>query len=266
MKKGRVVVALSLGLLLLGGGLVYYLFSQTTKAFAYSPESPYPVVKTTGCVAQMFPSVKGLYDEADLVAKVEVKEHQFQQKGITVHTLSHVTVSKLFKGDPKVHQMTISEFGGLVDTSKEAVIRFGYKETKIKGLIEDTLEGSPTMRKGNQYIVFLKKDPDQDFYTIVGNIQGKIKIDAKSNVGVATVDEERIMADEMFILQKYYTGKKIDELETEIEKTNKEEHDDPKKNKEDEKKKDKEDSKDQGNTLLMIEKPGLLHKPWLRFF
>lgn len=226
MKRGGVLIVVSLGLLLIGVGLVYYLFNKTTEAFAYSPESPYPVVNTTGCVARMFPSVKGLYDEADLVAKVEVKDTHFQSKGVVIHTLSNVTVSQLFKGDSKVNQMKVSELGGLVDTSKEEYVRFN--EIKNKGIIEDTLEGSPTMRKGNQYIVFLKKVPGEEYYNIVGNIQGKIKIDTVKGLGVATVNEARIQADEMFNLQKQYTGKKIEELVLEIEKISKEEHKDSK--------------------------------------
>lgn len=204
--------------LFIGIALTVFIFNPWKSTSFYSPESPYPIVDTSSCVARMYTSVAELYNASDVVAEVVVNDHHFEQKGFIVHTYSHVGILELFKGDPRVKELKISEFGGQVNTNQLQVETYGYKQAAKQGIVEDTLEGSPTIRTGNQYILFLMKVPGQDYYDIVGNIQGKIKIDSKNDMAVATVEEQRLQVDNMFILQKLYAGKNIDELEKEIVK------------------------------------------------
>lgn len=221
-RKKKLIIVAVVTFVMMGFCLFYRPFSQTTPAYVYSPESQYPVFPSSASFHKLYNNGKELYKEADLVAKVEVKNHRFEQQGSLVSTYTDVQLLKVYKGDSKLQMVKVCEFGGLLNTQE---LNLPQKEGEPpaengsgkQGMVESTLEGSPTMRSGNQYIVFLKKDPDQGFYTIVGSVQGKIKIDDKKNLVLGTVKEDRVKKDDLYFLQKKYVGKKVNDLDTEIQ-------------------------------------------------
>lgn len=220
MTNKKMISLLSFLLICVVGVFVLvYDFPKTT-AYVYSPESEYEVNYSAASFRENYDSVEELFEAADLVARVKVKNHNFQQEGGLIHTASNVQLLKVYKGDSAIKTVNVYEMGGQVDPAKlnlpEKEFDQGNKNTSQK-IVEDTLEGSPTMRSGNHYIVFLKKFPGKDFYNVVGSVQGKIKMD-KNNQLVGTVKEDRVKKDELFFLQKNYSGKNADQLEKRIDK------------------------------------------------
>lgn len=218
-KRWFVVSFVTLGIV---GLCVFYTTSpKTTAAYLYSPESSYSIYSSSASFSKMYSSTEDLYKDADLVAKVEVKNHRFEQNGSMVSTYSDVQLLKVYKGDFALKMVKVYEIGGLLNTAQlnlpqkdgEPVTQNGSAKQEV---VENTLEGSPTMRSGNHYIVFLKKNSGQEFYNIVGSVQGKIKIDEKKNVAVGTVKEERVNKDNLYFIQKKYAGKNANDLEMDI--------------------------------------------------
>ncbi|HBI04394.1 MAG TPA: hypothetical protein DDY49_10260 [Paenibacillaceae bacterium] len=220
MKNKKMKWLVSLLLICGVGACVLIYNSLGSAAYVYSPESEYDVNYSAASFSKNYDSIEELYQEADLVARVKVTNHNFQQEGGLVHTVSNAQLLKVYKGDSRLKTVKVYEVGGQVDPAKlnlpEKEFDQGNKTTSQK-IVEDTLEGSPTMRSGNHYVVFLKKYPGQDFYNVVGSVQGKIKMD-KNNQLVGTVKEERVKKDELFFLQKDYSGKNADQLEKQINK------------------------------------------------
>jgi hypothetical protein len=217
-KKIKWIVAL-LAICIVGGSQFLYK-SAGNAAYVYSPESEYDVNYSAASFSKSYASVEELYKEADLVARVKVTNHNFQQEGGLVHTVSQVQLLKVYKGDASLKTVKVYEMGGQVDPTKLNLPEKEFdqgQERAAQKIVEDTLEGSPTMRSGNHYILFLKKFPGQDFYNVVGSVQGKIKMD-QNNQLVGTVKEDRVKKDDLFFLQKNYSGKNAEQLEKQINK------------------------------------------------
>lgn len=222
MGKRKFLIYASMAVIVCVAYAIYHIYGKGMPVtYSYSPESNYPVVSSAASFNKTFTDVKEMYNEADLVAKVEVVNHRFEQWENTgmVSTYSDIKIKKIYKGDQSLKTARVGEMGGLIDTGK---VKLPQKDgvpansESNQGMVESTLEGSPTMRAGGEYIVFLTKYPGQDLYNIVGSVQGKIKVDNKKNQLVTTVKEERIKKDDLFFLQKKYVGSKIEDLESDI--------------------------------------------------
>jgi len=218
-KRGIGIAVLAV-IFVVGLAMLLNMKTGDNSVYVYSPESEYEIKSTAASFNKNYASLKELYKEADLVAKVKVENHRFQEKEDLVYTISQLQLLKVYKGDSRIKSVQVYEMGGQVDTSKMNLPEKDFDQEKkntASHIVESALEGSPTMRSGNQYLVFLKKYPGQDYYNIVGSVQGKIKMD-KNNQFVGTVTEERIKKDELFFLQKNYSGKNIVQLEKEFDK------------------------------------------------
>ncbi|MDF2606741.1 MAG: hypothetical protein K0S34_936 [Bacillales bacterium] len=182
----------------------------------FSKETDHKIVSTTGLFDKLFDNMNSMFVASDIVAEVEVNEQDVRQtEAFDAETRSKVIIVKLFRGDPYLEEALVVEIGGPVNKSK------GESPTTI----ESALEGVPVMKKGNSYIVFLRKSPpvtgvtglENGFYSIQGSVQGKIKLDKEKNIAVATVDPS-IINEEIHFFQKMFAGKDINLLEDEINK------------------------------------------------
>lgn len=185
----------------------------------YSKETDDPLVSSEAVVIGLQSNVKEMYAASDIVAEVIVKSQQVLPiSDLSVQTLSNVTIVKAFKNVPNVTSVTVAEVGGPYDLSKvpeKYKQKPGSSDQRTSGIVEQTLEGSPTMKNGNTYVVFLKKVKDKDLYNLTGTFQGKIKLDTNKNIGVATVDEKKFN-EQSFFLQKEFAGKSKKDIEQTI--------------------------------------------------
>lgn len=228
MKKKKKVTLIAMSMLILFLGASLSLKAAKSTAYnssvkiktevktkpadvTFSKETDYPIAEASGVFYKLFSDLKDLYQDSQIVAEVVVKDQKIVPVSDTsVSTLSEVTVSKVFKGDQNITSLVISEFGGPVDLS---TVREKYKDKpgdgKVMGnpgIVEQALEGSPPMKTGNTYIVFVKKNDQTGNYHITGSIQGKVKIDMSKNKAVTTVDEHHL-EEKTFFLQKQFAGK-----------------------------------------------------------
>lgn len=185
----------------------------------YSKETDYPLASSEAVVIRIQSNLSEMYASSDIVAEVIVKSQQVLPiSDLSVQTLSDVTIVKSFKNVPNVTSVTVAEVGGPYDLSKvpeKYKQKPGSPDQRTSGIVEQTLEGSPTMKNGNTYVVFLKKGKNKDLYNLTGTFQGKIKLDTNKNIGVATVDEKKFN-EKSFFLQKEFAGKSKKDIEQTI--------------------------------------------------
>ncbi|HBI03649.1 MAG TPA: hypothetical protein DDY49_06435 [Paenibacillaceae bacterium] len=210
-KKIILLSGISLSTLIFCG---YVLFDRK---IPYSAETNYPIMYSSASFAKTYDNLEGMYKEAVIVAEVNVQEQRVKQDDSSAQTHSDVIITKLYKGEKNIKELTIAEIGGPLDLSKTSQLdKPGKGKEPYQGrIVEDTLEGSPTIKKGNKYIVFLRKNIDSNLYTILGSVQGKIKIESNEKL-VSTVQSEYIENGNLFFLQKKYAGKDKVKLEEDI--------------------------------------------------
>lgn len=184
----------------------------------FSPESSNKISYGASKFAVSYSNINDLYHASDIVAKVRVKDQENIQykEGFFASTRSNVEVLKTYKGD-SLSTLTISETGGLVDTSKTNIVKDGIGKIGNGEFWEVAIEGSPVMRTGNVYIVFLKKFPGYENYNITASVQGKLKLDVKQKIVVSPIALEVLKRNPtLFFLQNQFLGKKISEVEEAI--------------------------------------------------
>ncbi|PWK13961.1 hypothetical protein [Tumebacillus permanentifrigoris] len=174
------------------------------------PESEYPIIGSHGSF-WVYTNLGELYQNADIVAEINVVDQETVPIDIgDVSTCSQVSVVQVYKGDSVPSTLLVTEVGGVQDLSKLPKLDkpgSGQEPKNPQGMIEDTLEGSPVMKPGNSYVVFLTKNPNPKWgYNIVGSVQGKLKIDSKTKKIVNTVAPAYVTQD-MFFLQRQFNGK-----------------------------------------------------------
>ncbi|MBL0388250.1 hypothetical protein JJB07_16675 [Tumebacillus sp. ITR2] len=210
------------GVLLMSNGetiqqKVENVFSPAASNFKFVNESQYPIV--SGDASMMtFSSLQEVNDHSTLIAEVSIKDQStkyLSENPPTVETWSEAEVKQVIKGDPSLKSITISETGGVIDMSKSKgnEARGGNLAQKSVPFIEDAVEGSTVMKKGNTYIVFLKPGAIPNSYTITGTVQGKIRMDDATDQSVVTVDPEHFSQNkDLFWLQRKFAGKSKNEI------------------------------------------------------
>lgn len=191
----------------------------------FSKETDLPIVSAEGLFSETFNTVEGLFEAAEIVAEVKILDQQvYERESFTVETLSKIEVIKLYKGDSKITNLNVAEIGGPINLTKEQVANIGKpgsgKESTAnleKKMVESTLEGVPVMKKGNEYIVFLKKNYGSETYSPVGSVQGKIKLEKSDMKAVATVIPE-LINEPLNFFQKEFSGKDLLILESRLQK------------------------------------------------
>ncbi|ASS74809.1 hypothetical protein CIG75_07335 [Tumebacillus algifaecis] len=189
----------------------------TTVDFEFVKESEYPITVGNASM-QTYDTLESMYNRAVIVAEIKVQNQETiytSENPPSVLTCSNAVIKQIFKGDKSLKTVKISETGGVVDMSKSKgnEMRSDGKPLKSEPFVESTIEGSPVMKKGNTYLVFLKESAPGDPYTIVGSVQGKIRIDDVSNKGVVTIDPERFAKQmDLFWLQRKFAGKDTVEI------------------------------------------------------
>ncbi|PWK07882.1 hypothetical protein [Tumebacillus permanentifrigoris] len=216
------------GMFLVVGAAAYLFVGLTSRNSSAVPvaidETTDPAVVTHASYEKLYSSVVELYQNSDLVAEVKVQDQEtiLGDTAASVQTLSHVLVKQVYKGDVNLKTVPITESGGISDFSKlkgNEVRSSGHE--KPAGIEEVTREGSPVIKPGYSYIVFLKdtKDPKWGF-TITGSVQGKIRFDEGTGQILATVQNEiRNETGDLFFLQNEFAGKDKNSLVDEIKKT-----------------------------------------------
>ncbi|MGZ4135004.1 MAG: hypothetical protein ACXVPC_07570, partial [Tumebacillaceae bacterium] len=185
--------------------------SNVKKSESNSPvEGTYPIVSSHGMFIQVG-SLAELYQKADIIAEIQVVDQDIvpiDDLGL-VSTRSTVDVKKTFKGDSALTSLRITESGGLVDLSKLPKLDKPGKghEPANPGIVDTAVEGSPVMKKGQTYLVFISKNSNPKWgYNIVGAVQGKLKIDGASGKVINTIDPA-YANENMYFLQKQFVGK-----------------------------------------------------------
>lgn len=233
--KKWIVIASALAVLLCGAGVLGMTDKGSIvlhKAFAwvdrvisnyeYVKESDHPIAFGSGSM-QTYGSLQSLNENSVLVAEVKIIDQDtvyISQNPPSVETWSEAEIKQVFKGTESRETVTIIEFGGVIDQSKSTgnEMRSDGAPRKTEAIIESALEGSPVMKMGNTYIVFLKRS-GTDKYSITGSIQGKIRISDTTNKGVVTIDPE-VFAEHMndlFWFQRKFAGKEKAEIAGELE-------------------------------------------------
>lgn len=193
--------------LLLGWAVSAAGCATETSVPEWLPESDYQMVAGIVDFAKIYRSTSEMYQDAEIVAKVKVRDSQVKSMDESqppmMYTFSTVDVETVYKGDPNLHTLLISERGG------------PYKATKPKVITqEQTTDGSPAMKQGHEYIVFLHPGTNMKKwgYTIVGVVQGKIRIE--NGYGVATAEKSWLKKEpEVFDFQNKFSGKPVEEIE-----------------------------------------------------
>lgn len=199
------------------------LSSMAAPQYINEAQQQYPVANSHSTYDRLFGSVDELYENSDLVAEIKIKEQETVQdvSPSTVQTRSFAEVKQVLKGDVDLREIIITESGGLADMSnvKGNEMRSSGREKK-QDKVEIVPDGSPVMKKGNTYLVFLIDTKDEYWgYTITGSIQGKVRIDDLSNQAVITADKRAYSNDpDLFFLQKKYAGKQKQEILDSIKK------------------------------------------------
>lgn len=190
----------------------YISFDSAATHFVIESQQQDPIANTHSTYDRLFKNVDELYENSDLIAEILIKEQESTQDNspATVQTRSFSVVKQVLKGNSDLKEIIITESGGLADMSnvKGNEMRSSGREQK-QDKVELVPDGSPVMKKGNTYFVFLMDTKDEHWgYTITGSIQGKVRIDDASNQAVITADKKAYTDDpELFFLQKKYVGK-----------------------------------------------------------
>lgn len=210
-KRNFIIIAGFLAIMISIGGV--YLYNKQKDSIVYSKESSYKLVDSKASFLFTYSNLNEMYTDSDIIAKVRVTSQENRQEGSFTSTISNVQVLNTFKGN-SLSNLKIYEVGGLVDTSK---INDSAGKIKDQGIVEITVEGSQTLKNGKTYFVFLKKNPLADYFAILGSIQGKLKLDDKTNKVTSTIKPEKMKQNpKLFFLQNEFDGKSIVETETTI--------------------------------------------------
>ena len=197
--------------------MVAGLTTSVSSNFEFVKETDYPIVAGHASMA-VYSNLEELRDNAVLIAEVKIKDQKtvyLSENPPSVETWSEVDIKEVYKGDSNLKKTTITEFGGVIDMSKSKgnEMRSDGAPIKSEPFIEDAVEGSPVMKKGNSYVVFLKEGYEKGTYTIVGTVQGKIRIDDASNKGVVTIEPEHFAKHmDLFWFQRKFAGKDRSEI------------------------------------------------------
>lgn len=224
-KKNKAILA---GLSAVVAACGYLAFgNQALKADAtipYVQEAQYTLVSNHGSM-ETYENLVEMYKKSALVLEVQIKSQETIDLSIaSVATRSVAKVLNTYKGDSSLQQVTITEMGGIKDTSK--VIG---NETRVDpsnmpekhGMVEVAIDGSTVMKSNQKYLVFLIQNPDSQWgYNVTGVVQGKIKVMEDEKM-VATVDPSVIAESDLFFLQKNFAGKTKQELLKQIERIKK---------------------------------------------
>lgn len=186
------------------------------------PDNKYPIVENHGTFWR-FANIDELYQNAEIVAEIQVLDQETIPADVgAVSTRSKVAVQQVFKGQAVPSTLTITEVGGVLDQSKLPKMDkpgAGMEPKNAPKIVETALEGSPVMKSGNTYLVFLLQNPNSKWgYNIVGSVQGKLKIDNETKKFANTVDVNKLQEGETFFLQKQFAGKDKGEFERVIKK------------------------------------------------
>ncbi len=223
VRVGKSVILTATSFVLLGGLAFYHSsYSESRKNIPFSSETSHRIVSGEALFAETFSDVKGLVEKADLIAEAEVvsQETYPEYEILSVHTISQLKLNEVYKGDKKVDDIiSVLETGGEYDEREAAkYIPDGKPGSDLEqelGIIEEGIEGSVPMKKGNKYFVFLKKNNKQGNYNVAGAVQGKIKITNKGEL-VSQISPETIehgkKHDDLYFLQEEYSGRPISEL------------------------------------------------------
>lgn len=225
-KSTKKIALATIGLITIVGLAVYYIGGLKKQSFLYSSDTDYKIVSGEAWFRETFNNVKGLAENADIIAEAEVisQKNNPNYERLDVYTVSELRLTKVYKGDVELDDtVSVLETGGEFDERETAKYFAGKPGSK---LVNDDLgepritsvgiEGSIPMKEGNKYFVFLTEDKD-DVYNIVGSVQGKIKINSEntlvSQVSPETIDQHG----DLYFLQENYSGLNIAELRKEVE-------------------------------------------------
>ncbi|GED56944.1 hypothetical protein ABER61_17885 [Brevibacillus formosus] len=224
-KSTKKIALATIGFITIAGLAVYYIGDLKKQSFLYSSDTDYKIVSGEVWFRETFNSVKGLAENADIIAEAEVisKKNNPNYERLDVYTVSELRLTKVYKGDVEIDEtVSVLETGGEFDEREVAKYFSGKPGSELNddlgdpGIIMIGLEGSIPMKEGNKYFVFLTED-DDDVYNIVGSVQGKIKINSEntlvSQVSPETIDQHG----DLYFLQESYSGQDISELRNEVE-------------------------------------------------
>lgn len=185
--------------------------------FEFVKENQFPITIGHGSFDK-YQDVESMNEESVLVAEVQIKDQKtvyLRENPPLVETWSEAEIKQVFKGDESLKSVTIAELGGVMDMSKSKgnEKRSGGTPVKMEPFLEDAVEGSPVMKKGNTYMVFLIHGAPKDVYVVTGTIQGKIRISDTTNKGVVTIDPEHFTKHKgLFWFQHRFAGKDKQEI------------------------------------------------------
>lgn len=136
----------------------------------YASESEYPTVSTRALMDSMYSSIEEMYADADVVAEIKIIDQSVEMvRETAAQTVSKAAITELYKGDRALQEMVIAEVGGPVDYGKVAINKPSTGQHQAK-IVEQTVVGSPVMKKGNAYLVFLRKNQKSDTYSPLGGV------------------------------------------------------------------------------------------------
>lgn len=139
-------------------GLAYLLFTIDRDENEVAKTGP---IDIQASVVKGYHHVQELYQDADVVAEIEVKNSKSINYSGVVFTVSETHVTQVYEGS--VQTLTILETGGK------------------QGEIDYTMNGNYVLQPGDRAIVFLEKYTGpiiDDAYVILGVYQGKFKVEA----------------------------------------------------------------------------------------
>ncbi|AWX58790.1 MULTISPECIES: hypothetical protein [Brevibacillus] len=225
-KSTKKIALATIGFITIAGLAVYYIGDLKKQSFLYSSDTDYKIVSGEVSFRETFHSVKGLAENADIIAETEVisQKNNPNYERLDVYTVSELRLTKVYKGDVEIDDtVSVLETGGEFDEREVAKYfsgkpgsQSGNDDLGDPGIIAVGIAGSIPMKQGNTYFVFLTED-DDDVYNIVGSVQGKIKINSENSL-VSQVSPETIdQHGDLYFLQESYSGQNISELRNEVE-------------------------------------------------
>ncbi|WP_188066374.1 hypothetical protein [Brevibacillus brevis] len=225
LKSTKKIALATIGFITIAGLAAYYINDMKKQSFLYSSDTDYRIVSGEAMFTETFTGVKGLAENADIIAEAEVisQKNNPNYERLDVYTVSELRLTKVYKGDVEIDDtVSVLETGGEFDEREVAKYFSGKPGYELNddlgdpGIITIGIGGSIPMKEGNTYFVFLTED-DDDVYNIVGSVQGKIKINGEntlvSQVSPETIDQHG----DLYFLQENYSGQNIAELRNEVE-------------------------------------------------
>lgn len=183
----------------------------------YTTERDLPVINPGIAEFYRYPDLKALNDASEIVAEVEVIAQQTVQKDdLSIpETRSQVQVIKPIKGVAADQTLNVYETGGPAEASVRLAGETGQQP---KRMVDFTMEWSPVMSEGGQYLLFLIPSSEPGLYTLTGSVQGKLKIDKETEEAVVTIPREHIRHEHLYWLQQRFGGKHRDNILNAVEK------------------------------------------------